>query len=157
MLKYALMLLASDRPSSPFGSRSRTRILVALRLLDFSYPRALSRLLDSPLFAVRKALDALERDGLVAARFVGRTRVYTLSASYPAQRELAAYLSRLAEFDTDLRERVGRTAAGAAPLPRGAMPSARPVPARDAAPSTPPQPVPSPSPAPRLSEGWKNW
>jgi len=89
------------RESSPFGSRSRTRILLALSDLEFSYPRALARRLDSPIFAVRKALEGLERDGLVSSRLVGRTRVYTLDSSYVAFKELAAYLGRLARADAE--------------------------------------------------------
>ena len=89
------------KESSPFGSRSRTRILLALSDLEFSYPRALARRLDSPIFAVRKALEGLERDGLVSSRLVGRTRVYTLDSSYVAFKELAAYLGRLARADAE--------------------------------------------------------
>jgi len=93
------------KESSPFGSRSRTRILLALSDLEFSYPRALARRLDSPIFAVRKALAGLERDGLVTSRLVGRTRVYTLDSSYVAYRELAAYLGRLARAESETQSR----------------------------------------------------
>jgi len=93
------------KDSSPFGSRSRTRILLALSELESSYPRALARRLDSPIFAVRKALEGLARDGLVTSRLVGRTRVYTLDSSYVAYRELAAYLGRLARAESEIQSR----------------------------------------------------
>ncbi len=94
--------------SSPFGGQARTRVLVALRLLDSSYPRELSRVLDIPVSAVSRALARLERDALVAGRTVGRSRIYTLNPAYFAARELAAFLSRLALADSELREGTAR-------------------------------------------------
>jgi len=94
--------------SSPFGGQARTRALVALRLLDSSYPRELSRLLDIPVSAASRALANLERDALVAGRLVGRNRIYTLNPAYFAKRELEAYLSRLAVADTELREKTAQ-------------------------------------------------
>lgn len=88
--------------SSPFGTPSRTRSLIALRLMEESYPRELARLLDLRLFSVQRALASLERDGLVSARSRGRTRVYRLEPRYFAMDELAAYLDRLAAQETEL-------------------------------------------------------
>lgn len=92
--------------SSPFGGLTRTRVLVALRLLGSSYPRELARTLGAPVSGVRKALQSLERDALVAGRTVGRTRVYQLNPTYFAREALGGYLSRLADADTDTQERV---------------------------------------------------
>ena len=92
--------------SSPFGSRPRTRVLLALRLLEESYPRELARLLELPLTGVRQALRGLERDGLVGARAAGRTRLYRLEPRYLGYRELERFLLRLTEPDADLRARV---------------------------------------------------
>jgi len=91
--------------SSPFGGQTRTRALLALRLLGDTYPRELSRLLERPLSGVQKALRSLELDGLVAGRSVGRTRVYQLNPRYFAADALAHYLGRLAEPESGLRER----------------------------------------------------
>jgi DNA-binding transcriptional ArsR family regulator len=91
--------------SSPFGGQARTRALLALRLLGEAYPRELSRLLDMPLSGVQKALKSLELDGLVAARTVGRTRLYQLDPRYFASDTLAAYLGRLTEPEGPLRAR----------------------------------------------------
>ena len=93
--------------SSPFGGQTRTRVLLALRLLDESYPRELARVLDVPVNGVQIALKGLERDGLVAGRMLGRTRVFTLNPRYFARDELARFLLRLAEAEPDLRARVG--------------------------------------------------
>jgi DNA-binding GntR family transcriptional regulator len=88
--------------SSPFGGLTRTRVLIALGLLETSYPRELARLLDSPVSGVRKALGGLERDGLVSGRLVGRTRLVQINPAYFARRELRTYLLRLAEADAEL-------------------------------------------------------
>jgi DNA-binding transcriptional ArsR family regulator len=93
--------------SSPFGGQARTRVLLALRLLEESYARELARLLRLPLSGVQMALRGLERDGLVAARAAGRTRLFRLSPRYFARDELQRYLLRLTEPEDDLRRRVG--------------------------------------------------
>src|SRR5450755_1146803 len=92
--------------SSPFGSLSRTSTLIVLQLMTESYPRELARVLDVSLFGVQGALRGLERDGLVAARFAGRTRLFRLNPRYFAARELSRYLERLAEGERVLQERV---------------------------------------------------
>ena len=91
--------------SSPFGSANRTRALLALEMLGESYPRELARLLGSPLNAVQGALRGLERDGLVAGRAVGRTRLYRIDPRYFAVADLRRYLARLSEPETELRTR----------------------------------------------------
>ncbi len=88
--------------SSPFGGGTRTRVLLALQLMGESYPRELSRLLGAGLAGVQSALRGLERDGLVAARPAGRTRMYRLDPRYFALDELRRYLARLAEPEREL-------------------------------------------------------
>jgi DNA-binding transcriptional ArsR family regulator len=92
--------------SSPFGSKTRTQALVALSLLESSYPRELARLFGSAVNGVQAALRSLERDGLVVARSVGRTRAFQLNPRYFAASAVRALLDRLASADPDLRERV---------------------------------------------------
>lgn len=92
--------------SAPFGGASRTRALVALNLLEESYPRELARVLELAIFGVQKALSGLEKDGLVASRMAGRTRLYRLNPRYFALKELRAFLSRLAEPEEKLRSRI---------------------------------------------------
>ncbi|HKW01905.1 MAG TPA: winged helix-turn-helix domain-containing protein [Vicinamibacterales bacterium] len=92
--------------STPFGGGARTEVLVALQLLDESYSRELARLLRRSLNGVQMALRGLEREGLIAARPAGRTRVYRLNPRYFARTELAQYLKRLAEPERDLQTRI---------------------------------------------------
>ena len=94
--------------SSPFGGQARTLVLLALGLLDESFPRELARLLDVPLNGVQQALRGLEVDGLVAARLAGRTRLYRLNPRYFAREELEDYLKRLAGAEAELVERTAR-------------------------------------------------
>jgi len=92
--------------SSPFGSRTRTRVLLALELLSESYSRELARVLGGGLSVIQKALRTLELDGLVAGRSVGRTRVYRINPGYFAVRDLRRLIRRLAEADEDLSRQV---------------------------------------------------
>jgi hypothetical protein len=62
--------------------------------------------LDLPLSGVQMAVRGLERDGLVAGRLAGRTRLIRLNPRYFAREELQQYLLKLAGADTDLQNRV---------------------------------------------------
>lgn len=92
--------------SSPFGSATRTQALVALGMLGDSYARELARLLGLPLSGLQRALQSLERDRLVAARSVGRTRLYRLDPTYFAYADLRRYVMCLAASEPKLRRRV---------------------------------------------------
>ena len=92
--------------SSPFGGTARTRVLLALRLLAESYPRELARVLDMPFSGVQKAVASLEKDGLVAGRALGRTRVVTLDPRYFAHDDLQRFLLRLTGPEVELKARV---------------------------------------------------
>jgi DNA-binding transcriptional ArsR family regulator len=95
--------------SSPFGGRTRTRVLLVLRLRKESYPREMARILETSLSGVQKALQGLEEDGLLAARNVGRSRVFRLDRHYFAYKPLRRYLKRLAEPEEALRARIQAT------------------------------------------------
>jgi DNA-binding transcriptional ArsR family regulator len=82
--------------------------MLALRVLEESYARELARFLDMNLSSVQKALGSLERDGLVAARAAGRTRLCRLSPRAPALRELERYLDRLLEPEEELHAQAAR-------------------------------------------------
>ncbi len=94
------------RRPRPFGSATRTRVLLALALLTDSYARELARVLGMPLSGIQRALQGLEGDGMVAARAVGRTRLYRLDPRYFAHADLRRYLLRLAEPEPELHRKV---------------------------------------------------
>ncbi|HQQ76755.1 MAG TPA: ArsR family transcriptional regulator [Thermoanaerobaculia bacterium] len=91
--------------SSPFGSQTRTRLLLSLELLGQSYARELARLLGASLSVVQKGLGSLERDGLIAGRIVGRTRLVQVNPQYFAATQLRALIARLLAADRDLKAR----------------------------------------------------
>lgn len=102
--------------SSPFGGKTRTLVLVALSVLEESFPREMARVLEVPLNGIQQAIRGLEADGIVSGRTAGRTRLFRLNPRYFALKELQAYLLRLAEPETRLarsiaalRRRPGRT------------------------------------------------
>jgi|SRR5215510_5394639 len=92
--------------SSPFGGKTRTRVLLALGLLSESYARELARILDTSLNGVQQALRGLEVDGIVAGRSAGRTRIFRLNPRYFAYDDLRRYVLRLAEPETNLKKRI---------------------------------------------------
>lgn len=89
-----------------FGGKERTQLLIALSLLGESYPRELTRLLDSPISGVLKALKRLELEALVVARTMGRTRAFRINPRYFAFAELNTLLRRLGEPEERLRTRI---------------------------------------------------
>lgn len=91
--------------SSPFGSQTRTRLLLALELLGQSYARELARLLGASLSAVQKGLASLERDGLIAGRLMGRTRLFQINPRYFAVAQLRELLAKVMVADRDLKAR----------------------------------------------------
>src|SRR5262245_4059266 len=93
-------------PSQPFGSRSRTGVLLALRAMGESYARELSRLLGLRLYGIQRAIQSLERDGLVAGRSVGSVRLYRINPRAYARLELERYLECLLDSERDLRSSV---------------------------------------------------
>ena len=91
---------------SPFGSLTRTRVLLALRLMGSSYPRELGRLMGTALSAVQGAVRSLESDGLIAGRSAGRTRLFELNPRFFAASELRALLDKLAGADRGLQDSI---------------------------------------------------
>jgi hypothetical protein len=92
--------------SSPFGSVTRTRVLLALRLMGSSYPRELARVMGTALSAVQGAVRSLETDGLIVGRAAGRTRLFELNPRFFAASELRALLGKLAASDRGLQDAI---------------------------------------------------
>jgi DNA-binding transcriptional ArsR family regulator len=92
--------------SSPFGGKTRTLVLLALGLLEESFPRELARVFGAHLNGIQQAMKGLEADGLVSGRTVGRTRLFRLNPRYFAREELKVYLKRLAAAEPELSRRV---------------------------------------------------
>jgi hypothetical protein len=89
-----------------FGTRARTRVLVATALLEETYPRELTLLLALPLVTIQRAVDRLEREGVLASRRVGVQRMVRLNPRYFALNELQPLLLRLARGMPDVARAV---------------------------------------------------
>jgi len=79
-----------------------------MQFLGESYARELSRILEAPVSVIQKALKSLEKDGVIAARVMGRTRVYRFDSRYFAAAELQSFLRRLAEPEAEWKNRLAR-------------------------------------------------
>lgn len=81
-------------------------MLVAIRLLEGTYPSELAALLGVRPYTVQSILASLEREAVIVSRLVGRTRTVSLNPRYFAHAELSALLWKLGERDGDLQARL---------------------------------------------------
>jgi hypothetical protein len=92
-----------DRDQRLFGGRNRTALLLAIYLLDESYPSELAAILGVRLYTVQSILADLEGEGVIVSRLLGRTRRVSLNPRYFAYRELTSLLSKLGRQDVNLQ------------------------------------------------------
>ena len=87
-----------EPPPAPsvFGTEMRTRLLLLIAILEETYPAELARYAGATISSVQRTLDLLERDGLIATR-QRVVRAVTLNPTYPAVKDLRAFLLRVAE------------------------------------------------------------
>lgn len=87
------------------GSVNKERALIYLIARDRGYAREIARFFDAPLDPVQKALDGLERSGVLVSRSVGSTREYEFNPRYPMRGELRALLEKaLSLYPKELRD-----------------------------------------------------
>jgi DNA-binding transcriptional ArsR family regulator len=91
-----------------FGSRTRTRILLYLGLVEESFPTEIARDLGATKLTVQRILNDLETLGVVASRLRGRVRVVTLNKRWYGLAELNALLVRMASTDPEIRDAVAK-------------------------------------------------
>lgn len=72
-----------------------------LGLLERSYPRELASVLDEDLSVVQRTLDDLERDGILASRMAGRTRLFELNRTYQHFGAVRDLLTRMGQSDPE--------------------------------------------------------
>lgn len=91
--------------SALIGSVNKERALIYLIARERGYARQIARFFDAPLDPVQKALDGLERSGVLASRTVGSTREYEFNPRYPMRHELRALLEKaLSLYPEELRD-----------------------------------------------------
>jgi hypothetical protein len=77
-----------------FGSRSIEKILLFMLVNEKTYATQLHRALHTPLTPLQKALERLEKEGILNSSFEGKTRFYTFNTQYPLLNELEALLKK---------------------------------------------------------------
>lgn len=76
------------------GNKSVEKILIFLLVNEKAYPTQLHRFLNSPLTPLQKALEKLEKGGILTSHYEGKSRFYTFNSSYPLLQELEALLKK---------------------------------------------------------------
>lgn len=95
-----------EEGSHLFGTSTKTAVLVAIRLLEATYPSELADLLGVRPYTVQSILASLEREAITVSRLMGRTRMVSLNPRYFAHVELSALLWKLGEHDLDIQARL---------------------------------------------------
>lgn len=91
--------------SDLIGSVNKERVLIYLVARDRGYARKIARFFEASLNPIQKALDALERSGILVSREVGNTREYEFNPRYPMRTELRSLLEKaLSLYPKDLRD-----------------------------------------------------
>lgn len=98
-----MMADSLNQSISTFGTPRRTEVLVAIAVLETTYAAELARLLGATLYTVQQIVWALEREGVLAIRNVGRTRLIELNPRFFAYRELKDLALKLADAMPSIR------------------------------------------------------
>jgi DNA-binding transcriptional ArsR family regulator len=89
------------------GSRNAERTLVYLLARQEGYAREIARHFGADPDSIQKQLLKFEAGGILVARSVGRTRVYSFNPRYAFLKQLKALLERaLTFYDKEDRERL---------------------------------------------------
>jgi len=89
-----------------FGNAVIEKVLFYLLKNEEGYGSELSKILEIPLYSVQRSLDRLEAGGIIAARTLGKTRLYQFNPRYPFLKELKCFLSKAYTFlPKELKER----------------------------------------------------
>lgn len=76
------------------GSKNIQKILIFLFVNEKCYGTQLHRALGTPLTPLQKALNRLEKGGLITSYYEGKTRLYQFNPSYPLLNELEQLLKK---------------------------------------------------------------
>jgi hypothetical protein len=76
------------------GNKNVQRILLSLFVNGKCYGTQLHRALKTPLTPLQKALNRLEKGGLVHSYYEGKTRIYQFNSTYPLMNELEQLLRK---------------------------------------------------------------
>src|SRR5690242_13014459 len=77
-----------------FGNKNVQRILIFLFVNGKCYGTQLHRSLNTALTPIQKALNRLEKGGLITSYYEGKTRLYQFNPTYPLMNELEQLLKK---------------------------------------------------------------
>ncbi len=80
--------------SGLFGNETAAKVILYLQTLESGYPRGIAQALKLPVSQVQRQLERMEREGVLASRMVGTTRVYQWNPRCGYLKELRALLTR---------------------------------------------------------------
>src|SRR3972149_11545808 len=81
-----------------FGGKNIERVLFFLLINHRCYGRQLSCIFQQALSPIQKALDRLERGGIIVSFLEGKTRIYQFNPRYPFLQELKRLLDKAYVF-----------------------------------------------------------
>ncbi len=91
-------------PTGLFGSTIREELLKVVVALDHgAYARQIAGLLERDLITVQRNLRVLERDGILASRFLDRVRLFELNRRYRYFVPVRALLQTMLHDDDRIR------------------------------------------------------
>lgn len=89
-----------------FGTAIIEKILFFILINDKCYPSQLQKTFNKPLYSFQRALDRLEKGGVIVCYKEGKTLLYQFNPRYPFLSELKALLRKSYEFlPKDIKEK----------------------------------------------------
>ena len=83
------------------GSKNAERVLVFILAREAGYAREIARFFGADPDSIQKQLSKYEAGGVLAGKYVGRTRVYSFNPRYPFLKQLRALLEKALIFYSD--------------------------------------------------------
>lgn len=81
-----------------FGNVIIEKILFYLYVNQKCYPSQLSKTFETPLYSFQRALQRLEKGGVIVSHYEGKTLIYQFNPRYPFLKELKIFLDKAYNF-----------------------------------------------------------
>ena len=91
-----------------FGTKTRTNTLLVIHMLGETHASEVARVLEISLSQAQKAIESLERAGVVVGAAEGVARRVRISPRFIVAEELKTLLDKMAQMDTPLQHRLAQ-------------------------------------------------
>lgn len=91
-----------------FGSEARTKVLLAIYLLNETYASELAQLLGRSVSRIQAAVSSFETIGVVTTRVFGGARLISLNTNFFAAEELRELLQKISIQDVALQQMLAK-------------------------------------------------